>query len=270
MSWWKMRILMAAKDDKGGSGGGAGDDDDNGGGAPFTAEQEKALGRMVNSALTSHMGRKPFKDAIAAAVGEHTSPILAKLEEMSGSGEGGGNGGNGNGQGGNGNGGGSAKLPPEVQRQLDEQAKLIKRLQGENETSKAESARVKKQNETAEEKAALGRALKAGGLPEERIAGAVALLYHEQGKVKRDGDGRVRYQLAREGYTDDVDVETGIAEWLKSSEGKSYLPPVNVQGGGARGGSGGGSRGKAEPTETELLGELGNLLNGGKPTITLG
>lgn len=267
MSWWKMRILMAPKDDKGGSGGG--DDDDGGNAGPFTPDQEKALGRMVNSALTSHMGRKPFKDAIAAAVGEHTSPILAKLEEMSGGGSGDGGGGNGAGNG-NGQGGGSVKLPPEVQRQLDEQAKLIKRLQGENETSKAESARVKKQNETAEEKAALGRALKAGGLPDERVAGAVALLYHEQAKLKRDADGRVRYQLAREGYTDDVDVETGVAEWLKSSEGKSYLPPVNVQGGGARGGSSGGARGKAEPTEAELLGELGNLLNGGKPTITIG
>lgn len=278
MKWMKRHLMMqlgpmmAPKDpdDDGGGGGGAG--------KPFTPEQEQALGRMVNSALTSHMGRKPFKDAIAAAVGEHTSPILAKLEEMSGGGGGGNDddggsnagGGGGNNRGGGG-GGANFKLPPEVQKRLDDLERTNKRLQAEGEQAKTESQKQKRANEVAEEKKLLRDSLKAAGVSDERLDGAMALLYHEQGKLMRDPDGRVRYKLAREGYVDEVDVSSGIAEWIKSPEGKGYLPPVQVQGGGSRGGNNGGARGsKQEPSDQDLLGELGNLLNGGKPTIDLG
>lgn len=234
---------------------------------PNETEDER-IGRVVNAAVSSQLKRGGVKDIINAAVQAALEPAMATLTETitktlkaagGGSGDGGDGGGDNKG----------AKLPPDVQKRIDEIERSNKRLTEENATSKAEAARERLANQQAEERQILRKELAASGVSEERIDGALALLYTERKKVKRDGEGKIRFSTTKDGYPEDVDVSVGVAEWTKSAEGKAYLPADNVSGTGTRSGRPP-TRGKGEPSEQELLQELGNQLMGQAPTIKLG
>jgi hypothetical protein len=272
MSWWKMRVLMAPKDEKpgaGGNGGGGDDDDDD-----IDPKIARHVGKAVNSAVRDYMKRSSFKDALGASIADVVKPMFeelgAKLKPAAG---GGGAGDDDDRERGGGNGGGDKSkggLPPEVQRELEDQKRMIKRLTDENAKSAAERDAAKKRNDEAEERKVLADALKKHGVDETRLDGAVALLYADRKRVVRDKEGKIRFALPREGFVDEVDVESGAAEWVKSSEGKAYLPPRDVEGGGQRGGRAPVRSGNGEPSVPELADELAHLMAGGKPRINLG
>lgn len=256
---WMMQLgpMMAPKDPDDGEGGG--------GGAAFTPDQLKEMTKVINSAVTGQLGRK-LKDAVSAQMNESLAPVLERLEALGTKG------------GDNGDGGEpppsktqKAAMPPEVQKRLDELERANKKLQDDNKRAQDDAAAQRKANEANEERAALAGALKRAGVSDDRVAGAAALLYHDQKKLKRDSEGNIRFvQKDAYGNTEEVDLDTGVTGWATTGEGKAYLPPVPVQGGGARGGSNNGARGgKADPSEQELLHELGNTLMGGKPTLNL-
>lgn len=263
--WWKMRMLMKIEDDKGGSGNGKKPD------PPDDDELEERVGKhvakAVNGAVRDYMKRGAFKEELAASVKETVAPMFDELKTIVGGGAGGdkGKGAGGDDEKNRGAGGGGA-LPPDVQKRLDDQERTIKRLSDESTRANAERDAAKKRNDEAEERGILATALKKAGVSEDRIDGAAALLYHERKRVIRDKDGKVRFALPKEGYVDEVDVEMGVAEWAKTSEGKGYLPPTQVQGGGARGGAPPVRRGE-EPSEAQLMDALGRSLLGQKVDI---
>jgi len=260
MLWKSKRLMMqlgpmmAPKDP----------DDNEGGGGGADAELETKIGKIVNSAVTAQLSRK-MKDAVDTAMSTALAPVLERLEAL-------GNKSN------EGNGDGDpppsksqkTAMPPEVQKRLDELERANKKLQDDNKRAAEETMAQRRANEANEERTALAGALKRAGVSDDRIAGAAALLYHDQKKLKRDSDGNIRFvQKDQYGNVEEVEVDVGVAAWATTGEGKAYLPPVPVQGGGARGGNNNGARGKTEPTEGELFGELGNVLMGGKPTLNL-
>lgn len=106
------------------------------------------------------------------------------------------------------------------------------------------AAREAKELEIAqgEERSVLSKALEEGGLKDARRAGAAAYLYLDQKKIKRNEKNEVCF-MDKDEYGEDVlvPVAVGVKKWLGTDEGKSYLPPVDAQGTGNRGGNAGGS-----------------------------
>lgn len=85
-----------------------------------------------------------------------------------------------------------------------------------------------------EERVALADALRSGGLDDKRLRGAAALLYSEERRVVRDPEtGSIKFRQEKDGYEELVDLGKGIAEWLKTEDGKAYLPPRQTAGSGA-------------------------------------
>lgn len=60
------------------------------------------------------------------------------------------------------------------------------------------------------------------GVEKNRVRGAVAVLREQ---TFFDKEGNAMMKIARTGYDEDADLDTGSAEWFKSDEGKSYLAP---------------------------------------------
>jgi len=152
-------------------------------------------------------------------------------------------------------------VPPEMQRRLDELERANKRLTDEYNKEKENANAAKKRNDEQEERSRLTVALKTAGVSEDRLPGALALLYLDQKKIKRDKDNKIKFVVEKDGYSDDVELDTGVEQWIKTAEGKSYLPPRNVEGAGTRGGVAPIRRGE-EPNEAQLMNALGNAMMG--------
>jgi hypothetical protein len=111
----------------------------------------------------------------------------------------------------------------------------IKALQQQLEKSESEKAAERATRQTQEERTELTQALSAAGVPVGKIKAAVALLYTEEKRVGRSEDGKVGLKVTRDGYTDVVAMDVGLAEWFKTDDGKEFLPPRGAAGSGASG-----------------------------------
>lgn len=109
-----------------------------------------------------------------------------------------------------------------------------------------------------EERNSLANALRGKGVDEKRLKGAMALLYTEEKKVTRDETGAIKFRVQREGYEDLMDLGAAVEEWLKTEEGKTYLPPRPAAGSG----SGVVTRGQGQPKNSreELQQAIANSL----------
>lgn len=87
-----------------------------------------------------------------------------------------------------------------------------------------------------EERAALKDVLQAEGVPSDRLKAAVAVLYTEDQRIGRDDHGNIQFLTQEEGYVDRASLKEGVAKFLKTDEGKIYLPPRDVSGSGNKGG----------------------------------
>ena len=134
------------------------------------------------------------------------------------------------------------------QKQIDA---LKKQLQAKDDSEKA--ATLKQQR--TEERTVLGTALEKAGVKPSLRPAAIALLI-ERGALARDAEGAVIYKSRDAAGAEEIkQVEAGIADWIKSDEGKEYLPPKEAGGSGdksrAHGGKGneGAKAGMYDPQE---------------------
>jgi hypothetical protein len=192
-------------------------------------EAEKALddriAKTVNAALSSHMKRA--KLGLAA---EDVEKILedrdkkkADLAEEERKKKAAGQG---------------ADNAPEIatlKKQIDELTKKAT-------AAEAKSAEQERKQKEADDKATISKTLEAAGVPAGQRARVALNHLLSEGLVKRTDEG-----LVWTGKDGDGDLAEGITEFLKTEEGKLFLPPSGAAGGGERrrdGGGGGGANGK--------------------------
>lgn len=140
--------------------------------------------------------------------------------------------------------GGSKGKDSADDEKYNELKKNFDQLKLENEkvqkaAAQEKAAREAKELEIAqnEERGLLSKVLEEAGIKDARRAGAAAYLYLDQKKIKRNEKGEICF-LDKDEYGDDalVPVDKGVKKWLSTEEGKAYLPAVESQGSGTRGG----------------------------------
>lgn len=157
-------------------------------------------------------------------------------------------------------GGGAKSMDPRVAKELaDMKTKLA------NANRRSEEAETARKNESL---VVAGRsALAKAGVQPNRIDHAMALLHNAQGRLRTDTDGHPVVHFRRTGpngdFDDEVGLTPGIEEWVKTDDGKAFLPAI--EGGGTGGGAGqkkGGGSNQATTTHDQLAGALmGGILS---------
>ena len=152
---------------------------------------------------------------------------------------------------------GAQNIDPRVAKEL---ADMRTKLATERKRSDDAEAARKTQALVAAGRSALGKA----GVQSNRIEHAMALIHSAEGRLRTDSDGHPVVYFRRTGpagdFDDEVGLTAGITEWLKTDDGKAFLPAV--AGGGTGGGAGkkkGGGSNQAVTTQDQLA---GSLLNG--------
>jgi hypothetical protein len=254
---------MAKEDDK--------DKDGKGGGA-LSDEAREEIGRTVNAAVTAQLSRK-LPDAIKAGVEGAMSPILERLDAI------GGKAGKGKAKADEDDADDEDDAPPKGKgkggkaKESDELVQMRTRLKAiEDERVKEREAAVITKRD-GELTSLLTTTAKVDPL---RVKGALAVV---AGNLKKLEDGSHVWIAQREGYTEDIPIAQGIAEWAKTDEGKAYAAAQQRTGGaGTRvvtGQAPGGTRGapqrdpKAEKVErkeaavNKLFEQVGGILDNG-------
>lgn len=152
---------------------------------------------------------------------------------------------------------GAKSMDPRVAKELaDMRTKLA------NANLRSEEAETARKNEAL---VVAGRsALAKAGVQANRIDHAMALLHNAQERLRTDSDGHPVVYFRRTGPTGDFDdlvgLTAGIAEWVKTDDGKAFLPAI--EGGGTGGGAGKkkGADGSQNATTQDQL--AGTLLDG--------
>jgi hypothetical protein len=124
-------------------------------------------------------------------------------------------------------------LPPEVQKLLARQTAEIEKLRKQTDDERRAREEMELRTRRNEERQHLTAALRASGVSEPMIRTLVPYLHSEAGKVKRGDDGSIVFVHDDEEHP----LEKGVAAWLKTEDGKAYLPPVDAGGSGNRGGA---------------------------------
>lgn len=180
--------------------------------APETITRDEVI-RMVNAAVSTHNKRlsKTFETQIATALG----PIMEKLTVSE-----------------------TAEAPKA------EESSASKEMKAQLEAMRAQLAAEKDQREAerskrmvAEERDLLRTTLLNNGVPSDRVELAEAYLYDKHRRLERDDDGNIQFLVPEQGYTDRLPIGEGIAKFLKTDIGKTFLPPKDAGGSGSRGGS---------------------------------
>lgn len=151
-------------------------------------------------------------------------------------------------------GSGEQTMDPRVAKELaDMKTKLA------NANRRSDDAETARKNEAL---VAAGRsALAKAGVQANRIDHAMALLHNAQGRLRTDTDGHPVVFFRRTGPTGDFDdlvgLTAGITEWVKTDDGKAFLPAI--EGGGTGGGAGkkqGADGSQNATTQDQLAGQL--------------
>jgi hypothetical protein len=229
MMWPALFAFNHAPEGDGGAAGGA---------AGGTEGEEKPLTRkdvedMIGKQIGTHINSRGFQEKLrkGLATSDDVGGIKAILEELRAAkkpGEGAADDDAVDGKG--------KALDPEVVKTM---SKLEERLTASEKKAKAseeENLAIKESQARAQERDALKTALQ-GKVRPALLPAAVALLYGEQKKVRRDKDGGIVFEVKRKDYTDELTVEEGVLEWLATPEGKEYLPPVGAGGTGDKSGA---------------------------------
>jgi hypothetical protein len=213
---------------------------------PLTTEVvEKLVNEKLNAALSSHMTRfkgslsKELEATIAKAVG----PLSERFEQLQSS---------------------PSTQPANENKPAAEAERLQKKhdaemaaLRAQVESRNAELDKERKQRLENEERSTLSQALAAAGVTNTR--GAIALLYTEDKRLARNDKGEVVFKVQKAGFEDFVPVDEGLADWFKTDEGKSYLPPRGAAGSGAVP-SGGGRPGGTKDAKADRKSEAKRLI----------
>lgn len=131
--------------------------------------------------------------------------------------------------------------PPQVSwkdsPEYKDMQKRDKDREAERDAEKAERKAEKDAQLRVDERTALEAELRAGGIEEIKIRGCVATLIHEDKVMQRGPNNEIVYRINRGDYNDDMDVAKGVATFLATDEGKTYLPATGSRGTGATGDS---------------------------------
>lgn len=143
------------------------------------------------------------------------------------------------------------KAAPEDSPMMKGLLKTIEELKASNAKTAAEAQREREQARSATLRTKAQEALLASGVDSARARHALALLVDSEKRIKWDGDSD---ELTfRDTDNTEVDLKTGIASWMKSDDGKHYLPASGASGSGARpGGSGRTPPSKGPPTKADI------------------
>jgi hypothetical protein len=255
-----MYRLMAPEggDAGGGAGGtaGAGGDDKGDKGSEIISESMKAfVAGAINNAINNWSKRSETKtgELIKNSIGEALKGFRpAAGDDYDG------------GQGDDDKGKSTGGRKPDPN---DPTSKEIARLRSENEKilqklTAEEKARAdeRESRARAEERQVLADELRKANIPDARIKGAVAYLTHDVKAIRRNSDGAIVWPVKRDYGDEDVNVATGVAEWLKTEEGKAYLPPVEASGSGNRGGRGAVPKAGEKMTDAQAKVMLGQAM----------
>lgn len=196
---------------------------------------EERIGKIANAAFTSQMKRqKPgvtaedldkLLDARDAKKAE-----LAEAERKA-----------------KGEGGGQAQNAPEIAKLT----KQLEELKKKADAAEAKSTAQEKAAQIAEDKATVTKTLEAAGVPAGQRARIALNHLLSEGLVKRTDDGNLVF-VGKDG---EEDLADGITAFLKTEDGKLFLPPSGASGSGA-GAFKAGSRGKAGESKKSIAGRL--------------
>jgi hypothetical protein len=151
---------------------------------------------------------------------------------------------------------------PMVKQLRAETQALAAKLKAQEDAAREDKTKAQR----AEERGSLAEALRSAGVPDNRLRGAVAELYLDQQRIKRDAEGRIVFTMQRDWGVEELPVEKGIAEWVKSDEGKIYMPPVSANGSGNQGGKPGKPAKPGDKvSRTQALMDIGNMMLGKVP-----
>lgn len=237
-------------DGAGGTGGGEGGD-----GAPsfdpgkFQDEMKDFVVKAVNGAVSTHLTRA--LDNKLSSFGENISQsLLGQVKEMMGSQPqpspqpGGSAGGN-----------------DEVIKNAT--APLVKQIEELRRAAEANEVRAREEHQARmkqEESAALLGALTEAGVPTP-LARAAAMTLHD--RLERSSDGQIHFVSQESGptgpYQERLAVNEGVARFLKTDEGKHFVPARPATGSGNRGGAapgGGGEKTSDFGFVADMLGQL--------------
>lgn len=161
---------------------------------------------------------------------------------------------------------GNDSLPPEVRARMAELERSQKTLADQLKKRDEEAAVLQAKTRETTERSRLADAMRKAGVPEDRLRGALALVYTEDKRVKTAEDGSIVFLKKGDLGIEEVELERGVEEWAKSDDGKAYLPPVAATGSGnvGAGRQATAAAGKA-PTTVSLLEQLGSAMISGKP-----
>lgn len=239
-------------DGKGGDGNGG---DGNGQPQGLDAETKKFIANTINSSVASFMKRDSFKQSIAESVsgvvGNAVAEALKQNQQQP----------NPEPEPGKGKGDKPDPRDAEIAKMKSEQEKLRRKMEESEQAAQAEKTKAR----TQAERSKLTDALRKGGVDDSRIGAAVAYLYLDQKRIKRDPDtDKIVMSFEREWGEELLPLDKGIPEYLKSDEGKAFLPPLQAGGSGNKGGRPPTRKPGEKATRGELMGHLGNLmLHGG-------
>lgn len=210
-------------------------------------EADRAFDGKINAALDSHLTKfkksveRDFAKKTEAAIAAALSPLSKQFEDIAK----------------------KFTAAPQKTKKDDESADITSKLDEERKMWASKFAELEKQTihertlreegekkqKTTEEKHALTAALNTAGITGAKQRAAIALLYTEDKRVVRNDDGEIGFTVQKAGYTEHVTLEEGINQWLKTEEGKEFLPARGAGGSGAgasRVGNGRGPKSKME------------------------
>lgn len=238
-----------------GNNNGNDDDGDDGGGELFSDEQRSEIGNLVNAAVSGQLTRR-LPSILSSAIDTAIAPLREQLER-------GGNGGgrrNANAntddiaddddeqppQRGKGKRGGNASNNERAEDpEVVSMRKRLQKLEAEREQERTQSRNKDRDN-------LLREALTAAKVDPNRMRGAIAVLRDSMKYDEKSGEWS--YRTKRDGVDEDLDIASGVSEWIGTEEGASFLASTSQPA--PRGGSG------TRPSNgTRTTG----VINGGRP-----
>lgn len=121
--------------------------------------------------------------------------------------------------------------PAPWEKELARERKAREKMEADLKTEREARAAEQKQREIEEDRADLASHLRKSGLDEVRTRAAVALLHGEEKRLVREGGKRFLRLQGKHG-DEDLPLEAGVAAWLKTDDGKAFVPAAKVGGSG--------------------------------------
>ena len=137
-----------------------------------------------------------------------------------------------------------------LQKQLDDVKKALDTSQREKDEDRQKMAAIETRRKVGEE---LSKSGVTNGIQAKHALNSLA----SEGRFKTDDEGRL---LWVEDNGSEVEFPVGLRSWLKTDEGKLFLPPAGARGAGSNPGGGNGSKPTPQQTQDALWEAAGNAL----------